>query len=353
MRLERARCAFTLVELLVVIAIVGVLLALMLPAAQHAREAARKSTCQNHLRQIGLGLHLRHDTWGALPAGWEGYEDHQPEVSAGPGWGWAAAILPYVEQLPLSERIDRTRSILDPINAEARQQRLPLFRCPSDAGPATFDLLSSGGTSLGEFPTANYAANFGVGRVSLCAALAGTGRQCTGEPQNGLFYHNSQVRFADIARKGQSNLIMVGERHSQGEFDQAPAATWVGAVWNGSGDFSRVVGTARHAVTVAGNTSTTRFADFTSRHSGGVYFVYADGHVGLISSHIDHVAFANAMTPQWVVETVHMADEVSASPNDEPSNDSPPGTETPRPRRRPIITCPGCQNPPRRLPRTF
>jgi prepilin-type N-terminal cleavage/methylation domain-containing protein/prepilin-type processing-associated H-X9-DG protein len=334
------RRAFTLVELLVVIAIVGLLLALLFPAVQASREAARRSQCQSNLRQIGLALHAHHDARNHLPSGWQAYENHRHEVSGGPGWGWATFVFPFCELQPVADRLGS--SVLDASASSGRSVSLRLFRCPSDAGQATFDLRSSSGNSLGEFPTANYVANFGGGQIQRCAALAGTGLQCTGEPYTGLFFHNSQVRFADVGPKGLSNLVMVGERHSQPELGQAPAATWVGAVWTAEGDFSRVVGSALHSLVTSPHTgrTTTQFTDFSSRHQAGVYFVYADGHVALAPPSIDHFAFSNAMTTALIPETPVL--EETTPPNPDPS----PTTETDT--RPPIYSCPLCR--PRRGP---
>jgi prepilin-type N-terminal cleavage/methylation domain-containing protein len=102
------RKGFTLVELLVVIAIIGILVALLLPAIQAAREAARRTECANNLKQLGLALHNHHDTFGRFPPG--GADDRQPfgERTGGGGWGgsWLAFILPYVEQGALFDQLD-------------------------------------------------------------------------------------------------------------------------------------------------------------------------------------------------------------------------------------------------------
>ena len=96
--------AFTLIELLVVISIIAVLIALLLPAVQSAREAARRAQCVNNLKQIGLGLFNYENAIGAFPPG---YIDRQnnpiftPDLDMGPGWGWAAMVLPNLEQQPL------------------------------------------------------------------------------------------------------------------------------------------------------------------------------------------------------------------------------------------------------------
>src|SRR4026209_106951 len=103
------RAAFTLVELLVVIAIIGILVALLLPAVQAAREAARRMQCGNNLKQIGQGLHNYHDTFKTFPDGWL-YINNPPltNIPAQPNtetWAWSALILPYVEQGPLHQQL--------------------------------------------------------------------------------------------------------------------------------------------------------------------------------------------------------------------------------------------------------
>src|SRR5438105_3620381 len=93
----RRKLAFTLVELLVVIAIIGVLVALLLPAVQMARESARRMACQNNLKQVGLALQSYHDGQRSFPPGYVSAVDAAGN-DTGPGWGWAAKALPYMEQ---------------------------------------------------------------------------------------------------------------------------------------------------------------------------------------------------------------------------------------------------------------
>src|SRR5262245_15618622 len=145
------RSAFTLVELLVVIAIIGVLVALLLPAVQAAREAARRMQCSNHLKQIGLGLQNYHDTFQSLPFGARArYVNTSGSTPAGQFWGpsWYVGILPFCEQKPLSDLLESGMTTI-PLGItdlqmqigrapfHAHNQKIPWMLCPSSPLPQT------------------------------------------------------------------------------------------------------------------------------------------------------------------------------------------------------------------------
>src|SRR5687767_5587375 len=139
---RRARPAFTLVELLVVIAIIGILIALLLPAVQAARESARRAECINKLKQLALGVHNYHDTHKVFPS-------EMITSTNNPGWGWGAFILPFIEQdsMYMQLRVGMVTA-LPPATTLFGSERLlqrPLgaFRCPSDSGPATNTFYSN------------------------------------------------------------------------------------------------------------------------------------------------------------------------------------------------------------------
>ena len=137
--------AFTLVELLVVITIIAILIALLLPAVQAAREAARRTQCSNNLKQIGLAMHNYHATIQTFPSGYiSAVGSAGPDDDRGPGWGWAALILPYLELNNVHDRIQFGKDIAAPANAVARTMVLPVYLCPSDGGdkPSRYDLAS-------------------------------------------------------------------------------------------------------------------------------------------------------------------------------------------------------------------
>ncbi len=123
------RRGFTLVELLVVIAIIGALVALLLPAVQGGRESARRTQCKNNLRQIGLALLAHHDEHGALPMGcleWRPYGGTTERQLA-----WSVYLLPYLEQEPLYNALDLSQGFDAPANADAAQQQVATYLCPS------------------------------------------------------------------------------------------------------------------------------------------------------------------------------------------------------------------------------
>ena len=162
----RMRRGFTLIELLVVIAIIAVLIALLLPAVQQAREAARRTTCRDHLKQLGLALHNYADAHQTLPPGYL----YRPDTSSSPtsngaGFGWGAMSLPFLEQSSLYGQFNWNVPLHDVANQKARETRLAVFICPSDT------VSDSGFVEMGPLPEryamASYAACFGPPDLDL------------------------------------------------------------------------------------------------------------------------------------------------------------------------------------------
>ncbi len=265
----RHRGAFTLTEMLVVLAIIGILIGLTLPAVQAAREAARRSSCQNNLRQVGLALHQYHDVHGSFSPGWIGMDPtgRWPAAYGDPGWAWASMILPYLEATSAANRLQFDQSITDASNAVAREVILPVFRCASDSGPDLFTLtLPNGGVRLS---AANYLGVFGPESTRCVSSI---GKVCEG---SGAFYHLSKTRFEDVF-DGLSNTFLVGERSSE-----LSSSTWVGVVRGGDQAVQRVVGSTASLPDDDG------VQGFQSEHSKGAQFVFADESVRFISSSID------------------------------------------------------------------
>jgi prepilin-type N-terminal cleavage/methylation domain-containing protein len=272
------RCAFTLVELLVVIAIIGILIALLLPAIQIARESARRMTCSNNLKQIGLALQLYHDAHHKLPPGWTGYDPHtnQPYALGEPGWGWASRILPYMELSNISKNlIHYNLPISDPSNQVARLTVIPEFCCPSDPTQKTFIDPDDPGQT--EMAVGNYVGVFGTQNVHECETMP-VDRQCVSD---GVFYHNSGITFKDI-KDGTSHTFAVGERTMA-----LGPATWVGAPANDGCGPGMVLGTGAYTP----NSHENDIHNFSSRHPTGTNFLSADGSVRFVSQHLDDQFF--------------------------------------------------------------
>jgi prepilin-type N-terminal cleavage/methylation domain-containing protein/prepilin-type processing-associated H-X9-DG protein len=137
----RLRSAFTLVELLVVIAIIGVLVALLLPAVQSAREAARRMQCQNQLKQIAIAAHNVHDTTNAFPSGHRCTYINGSQVYY---MNWGIALLPYIEQQALFTQYDDTVPNIDPRNKFVREQFVKTYSCPSELKPKQIIIPETG-----------------------------------------------------------------------------------------------------------------------------------------------------------------------------------------------------------------
>src|SRR5438876_5072342 len=198
----RTRRAFTLIELLVVIAIISVLIGLLLPAVQKVREAANRMSCSNNLKQIGLALHGYHDSFGFFPPGYVDGNTNRastPDNDLGPGWGWAAFLLPYIEQDNLYKQIDFKVGVGIGSNTAVSQQPLKIYQCPSDGLQDAFPVYdSSFSTPIATVAHGNYVGcngweecfwnSGGVGDPAGNDGLSGG----MGEAGNGLFYRNSR-----------------------------------------------------------------------------------------------------------------------------------------------------------------
>jgi hypothetical protein len=252
-----------LVELLVVIAVIGILVALLLPAVQAAREAARRIDCRNNCKQIGLALHMYHDVYRQLPAGWIA----DPNTGE-PGWGWATHILPFLEQSSVHDKIDLNLPIADPSNQPMRETPLPFYRCVSDARhePLLMLIDEATGNPLFNVARANYVGVFGTLEIED-DPFAG----------DGVFFQNSHIRFADVL-DGLSSTLFVGERCSR-----IDGSTWTGAVEGADEGLARVVGSTDHVP----NAPLAHFDDFSSDHPTGANFTLGDGSVRMIADTID------------------------------------------------------------------
>lgn len=203
------RRGFTLIELLVVIAIIGVLVSLLLPAVQQAREAARRTQCKNNLKQLGIALHNYHDAHSTFPPnlvpGGTNYK-----YSAG-NWGVLAYLSPFLEQTPVYNLMNLNAptygpvgaitGIFDPNNRLAAEIMIPLFLCPTDRG------VSLGpGYAVNALAPANYVANLGSGIKTTPAG----DRHGSPYDADGVFFADSRVRIGDIA-DGTSNTAAMSE----------------------------------------------------------------------------------------------------------------------------------------------
>ncbi|MCA9087165.1 MAG: DUF1559 domain-containing protein [Planctomycetaceae bacterium] len=337
------RCGFTLIELLVVISIIAVLISLLLPAVQQAREAARRSTCKNHLKQLGLALHNYHDAHSAFPAGYFSYgtSDGSGPTAAqidpstwdgAPGWGWGTALLPYLDQAPLANQLDSRLPIWASSHVNAVSQGLSVFRCPSTSGgddaftvqDATGNPLTISGTQV-RLGRSHFVASHGQescwgecgsqGSTLVFTDIeAGTTKTVVVDGDvsrvaDGPFYRNSRTRFRDIT-DGTSNTIFLGE-HSSRLSDK----TWVGVVPGAfthprmatplNGADAAATLTLVHAGPSGGELDITGFpiihpvnfptlhvGQMYSEHEGGGHVCMGDGSVRFVSENIHLLTWA-------------------------------------------------------------
>ena len=333
-----ARRGFTLIELLVVIAIIAVLVSLLLPAVQQAREAAaRRAQCVNNLKQIGLALHNYHGRVGSFPPGFLAVDPQgRPKLDGNNGFGWAAFLLADLDQGPLHNVLDFERSLIDHeehdehdaddhdhaieegSNSELIRRPLGIFRCPTDDGPPTFELeLGEHGHDDDaddadddhdhdeehvELGASNYAAIFG-GFTDLHAMEDWD--EDVQRKGDGMFYQNSATRFRDV-RDGTTHTVAAGERVTQAYTPTGPRleifpSCWAGVVPEGEEAIARVLALTDHAPNAGAHPE-----DLSSHHPGGANVLLGDGSVRFVSESVNETAFAGAGTiaggevlPEW------------------------------------------------------
>jgi prepilin-type N-terminal cleavage/methylation domain-containing protein/prepilin-type processing-associated H-X9-DG protein len=188
--IARRSRGFTLVELLVVIAIIGILVALLLPAVQAAREAARRVSCLNNVTQTGLALHNFEFHFEALPPGVTNSDGPIRNEAEGTHVSWIVKILPYLEQNPLAQRFDQEAGAYADKNAQVRATQIRTLLCPSDPGLAT--------NKEGTVARSSYAGCYHDVEAPI------------NDDNHGLLFLNSKVRYSQIY-DGSSSTILLGE----------------------------------------------------------------------------------------------------------------------------------------------
>ncbi len=277
------RPAFTLVELLVVIAIIGILVALLLPAIQAAREAARRSQCGNNLKQIGVALQNYHDTFKILPPG---------GLSGGNRLGWTVLVLPFLEGTTLHDQVNflaNTGNGYDAAASVIQTERVGSYLCPSAVRAKHYE---NGSTTI--FTTHYY----GIMGPKGVNPVTGNNYAWTstttqgGWATQGVLLRGNAVGFADVL-DGTSNTFLVGESsfsRNLANQDNVAYRKWIRGC---DADACGVTKNISDGINVAVYTPTTNFNDvsFGSEHPGGCLFVFCDAATSFVSQDVDLVVY--------------------------------------------------------------
>jgi prepilin-type N-terminal cleavage/methylation domain-containing protein/prepilin-type processing-associated H-X9-DG protein len=310
------RRGFTLIELLVVIAIIAVLIGLLLPAVQQAREAARRTQCKNNLKQLALGLHNYHDSFGVFPYGYYGYHSANGCPQRNRFGNWRVMILPYIDQANMYNNVSVHfgRSGCDDGAVPAqmgslKEQYIPIdvLFCPSESADRFGGIIN-----IWQFEShcnpdnavASYVGNAGANTGGVCSAQFCNGTNCPCEfvghhfqsngsksKLSGMFSQNSNgADSVDIGKvkDGTSNTLLLGEVQQRN--------AGIGSFWTCQLGGWPLASTAT-AINWPGRTALYDNSEaFASYHEGGAQFAMVDGSVRLISENTNMNTFGAAGT---------------------------------------------------------
>ncbi len=245
------RRGFTLVELLVVIAIIGILIALLLPAVQAARQAAWRASCQNNLKQLALALHMHHDVYNEFPMG----------LQTPQWWSWQRKLLPYYEQEAMYNRhlIENPSGNCFVANGKVSggngvpSKNIETLKCPTD--PRSW-LIYNTGSSYGKYAMTSYYGSMGT----------------TNSAKNGVLYRDKAVTFG-LVTDGSSTTLALGERPAVNDL---LFGWWCCGAGNGNTGEGDVIMSTRYGLTM-GVDNSAHLYHYWSYHPSGANFAFLDG----------------------------------------------------------------------------
>ena len=301
------RNAFTLVELLVVIAIIGVLVALLLPAVQAAREAARRTLCLNHVKQVGLGLHNYTSAHRVFPPGMQHIQTTDPCTGSGPdlaGYGWGGLVLPFIEEHGVYDQINFR--IVTPggatygwqENFRASGKFVSTYICPSVPIEAELVMCCSHDTNIVGIPDADMASTHLAGVADSVNWTCGSNQSHPSPTANGMLFNRSHVKPGQIT-DGTSKTLLVGEIIPLSNIIGVERRSMFWATWDilhTANGINLPLRLDYNTLPNASNPWGVSNTGFASYHPGGCHFALADGSVHFIQETISPTVLAALTT---------------------------------------------------------